>query len=174
MTNEELRLFVARQPDTWKFSEWLGDRDSARMWAECERPDWMLWWASLCLPWREIALAACDWAELALPFVPEGEDRPLRAIHTCRKWLDGSETLDQYYVARAAALSYAVEARRQAAVDGLDGAAAYAGFAAANCGYNLYHVISSAIDADQKNGPKMCQLIRDRWPECPLPEGVTA
>jgi hypothetical protein len=170
MTNQELRLFVARQEDIWKFSEWLGDRDSRQMWAECRRPDWLLWWASLCLPFREIALAACDCAETALHCVPEGEDRPRLAIETARRWLYGSETLDQYYRARAEALSYAVEARRQAAVDRLDGADAYAGFAAANCGYNLYHVISSAIDADKMNAQKMCDLIRQRWPECPVPE----
>ena len=170
MTNKDIISFAASQPDTWIFRKWLGDRDSDRMWAECHKPDWLLWWASLCLPFRELTLAVCDCAETALPFVPEGEDRPRQAIQTCRQWLNGSATFDHYYRARAAALSYAVQARRQAAVDGLDGADAYAGFAACNCGYNLYAVVSSAIDADKSNAQQMCQLIRARWPECPLPE----
>lgn len=172
MTNKEIISFAASQPDTWNFRKWLGNRDSDQMWAECNRPEWLLWWASLCLPFRELTLAACDCAETALRFVPDGEDRPRLAIETARRWARGEATLQQYYDARAGALAYAVEARRQAAVARRDGVDAYAGFAASNCGYNMYAVVSSAIDADKTNAQKMCQLIRTSWPECPLPEVV--
>ena len=170
MKNEELRQFLTSKSACQSALDWLGDRDSDRMWAECDRPDWLMWWAAHAVPRQQLVFAACDCAELALPFVPEGEDRPRLAIETARRWARGEATLQQYYDARAGALAYAVEARRQAAVARRDGVDAYAGFAASNCGYNMYAVVSSAIDADKTNAQKMCQLIRTSWPECPLPE----
>jgi len=172
MTNEELRLFVARQPDTWKFSEWLGDRDSARMWAECERPDWLLWWAGQVVPRQELVLAACDCAELALRFVPANEDRPRLAIDAARRWARGEATVDEVRAARAAA-GYA-SAAYYAGADA-DYYAADAAAAAAAATVLAAEAAAAAVDAAARAAyAEMCRLIRSRWPECPLPEGVTA
>lgn len=64
-------------------------------WAACDRGDWMLWWAGreAGAPWSEarrpLVLAACACARLALPHVPAGEARPLRAIETAESWARG-------------------------------------------------------------------------------------
>src|SRR5690349_8106487 len=73
---------------------WVGDRDLKAAWAECERPDWMLW---LCgrmagkpgWPTRQqIVLIACDIAESVLHIFeakyPQ-DKRPRSAIEVARK-----------------------------------------------------------------------------------------
>ena len=59
----------------------------AQLWARCRRADWMLWIAARAsVDRRLVVLAACDCARTALPHVPPGEDRPLRAIETAERW----------------------------------------------------------------------------------------
>ena len=69
-------------------------------WAVCERGDWMLWLIARTLGNESrstLVLAACECARLALPYVPENEQRPLIAIETTEKWARGGDgiTLDQ-------------------------------------------------------------------------------
>ncbi len=67
--------------------EWVGDRDLKTVWAECERADWMLWFAERTkCPRPLIVLAACACARRALKYVPDGEDRPRLAIEAVEKW----------------------------------------------------------------------------------------
>jgi hypothetical protein len=71
--------------------EWVGDRSLATAWAECKRPDWMLWicgrmadepgWPAR----RQIVLVACDIAESVLPIFEAkypADFRPRKAIET--------------------------------------------------------------------------------------------
>ena len=160
MTNKELRQFLAARSACDPAMDWLGDRDSSQMWADCERPDWLLWWAGHTVPRQELVLAACDCAETALRFVPEGEDRPRMAIETARRCARGEATAEEvWWTARAAAYAADYADARAAA------AAAYAAADAA--------AYAAADAADAAARATMCQLIRTRWPECPLPE-VTA
>ena len=185
MTNAELRAFLTARSACRDALEWLGDRDSAQMWADCQRPDWLLWWAGQTVPRRDLVLAACDCAETALRFVPGDEHRPRLAIETARRWANGEATLDEVAAAAnaadaaeyAAPLSaradaYAAHAAARAAYAAAYAAdlAAYSAQAAARAAY-----AAEAADyaADYAAGyyaarSAMLLLIRQRWPQCPM------
>lgn len=87
--------------------KWVGGKSLTEAWNTCERGDWMLWlvgrhvgedsWPSR----QDIVLTACDCAELALKYVPEGEDRPRKAIETARAWTRGEATIEEVRAAAA-------------------------------------------------------------------------
>jgi len=161
MKNEELRQFLTSRHACRAAMDWLGDRDSSQMWADCERPDWLLWWAGQVVSRQELVLAACDCAETALRFVPQGEDRPRLAIETARRWAKGEATVEE--VRAAAAAACAADAAY----------AVYAAYAADAAAYAADAAACAVYAADAAAYATMCRLIRARWPECPLPE-VTA
>ncbi len=43
MTNENLVLWLRRHGACKAALDWLGDRDPAPAWEECESPEWMIW-----------------------------------------------------------------------------------------------------------------------------------
>lgn len=129
-------------------------------WAACERGDWMLWLAAqagLCSR-QELVLAACACARLALPHVPDGEVRPLRAIETAEAWARGDTGVE--VVCLAAHAAYAAYA-----YDAAD-AAAYAADATA---YAWRKTRSETL--------KRCadivraQSVKGAWDICPHPMG---
>ena len=67
--------------------EWATNKSATQAWEQCERPDWLLWWAARTdvNNQQSIVLAACDCARTALQFVPKGEDRPRLAIEAAEK-----------------------------------------------------------------------------------------
>ena len=68
--------------------QWAGDRTAAQAWEECERADWLLWWAARIerSGRQQVVLAAAACARTALPNVPVGEDRPRLAIEAAERW----------------------------------------------------------------------------------------
>lgn len=103
--------------------EWVGARDLATAWSECQRGDWMLWLAARAgVDRRVLVLACCDVAEPALVHVPPGEDRPRIAIETARAWCRGEATIGQVRAAGRAAQAAAYSA---AAADDAAAADAY-------------------------------------------------
>ncbi len=93
--------------------EWVGSRSAAEAWRDCPRGDWMLWLlARVGADRRRIVLAACECARTALPYVPEGEDRPRIAIETAEAWARGEATTEQVRAADAAAAAAAAYAAR--------------------------------------------------------------
>jgi hypothetical protein len=190
MNNTELRQFLENKFACRSAMDWLGERDSAQMWAECDRADWLLWWAGHTVPRQELVLAACDCAELALRFVPEREQRPRLAIETARRWARSEATVEEVTAAYAAAYAAdaaayaarAADAAAYAAARAADAAAyaakaaayaAKAAYAAARAADAAAYAAKAAYAAARAAEVQMCQLIRTRWPECPLPE-VTA
>ena len=111
--------------------EWAGERTAQRAWDECERPDWLFWWAARANVDRKLIVrAGCQCARTALKYVTSGEGRPLRAIETAEAWCDGKATIEEVYAAGRAA------ARAADAADAAAYAAdAYAGRAAARAAY---------------------------------------
>ena len=116
---------------------WLSRRlDAATAWRECPRGDWMLWLLGRCSgppeseSRRRLVLAACDCADLALPFargVNAGE-----AVRVARGWaMQDGTTLEQVRDAAAADAAAAAAAYAYAANAAADAAAAYAAYAAA-------------------------------------------
>jgi len=176
MTNEKLREFLTYRDACQSAMNWLGDRDSARMWAECERPDWLLWWAGQVVSRQELVLAACDCAETALRYVPEGEDRPRLAIETARRWARGEATVKEVDAARYAALASYINAGYAAGYAALTAYATPAPYAAHSAAAAAEEATRAAARADAyaatpaAANAAMCQLIRTRWPECPVPE----
>src|ERR1700690_3372956 len=113
--------------------EWVNARkfDSLETaWAECERGDWMLWYAGKKSGpvgderRKRLVLAACGCARLALPIYEKRypDDKRVRdCIETAEKWARNEATLEELQVSRRncyAAFAFA--------------AAAYAAFAAAD------------------------------------------
>lgn len=90
--NKELLALLNKLDACQRAVRWVGDRDLARTWEECERGDWLLWLAGRMVGkegWpthQQVVLAACACARRGLRFVPEGEERPLRAIEAAEHW----------------------------------------------------------------------------------------
>ena len=102
-------------------SAWSKGKSLSAAWKDSKRGDWMLWLCGRMADkpgWptrKEVVLAACDCAELALKHVPAGEDRPRKCIETVRAWAAGTATLDDVLTARRAADAYAAYAADAAA-----------------------------------------------------------
>src|SRR5262245_2394940 len=76
--------------------EWAASYSTlAEAWQVCDRGDWMLWLAGRLSgapksdSRKRLVLAVCACARLALPYVPAGETRPLKAIETAEQWARG-------------------------------------------------------------------------------------
>jgi hypothetical protein len=97
---------------------------------------------------KVIVLAACDCAELALKYVPEGENRPRKAIETARKWAPGKATLEDgesaaYENGAYAAAETAAEAGAEAAAE-----AAAAAFDADGANYAFAYAYEHGVSYD--------------------------
>ena len=131
-------------PDAVK---WVGRRGLMTAWRDCKRADWMLWLAgSLDIDRKLLVLAACDCAETALQYVPEGEDRPAKAIQVSRNWCGGTAFIGDV---------------RNAVY-----AAAYAAYAATNAAYAATNAAYAATNAaTYAAARKTCaDLVRKRIP----------
>jgi len=121
--------------------EWLLRQPDARTaWETCRRGDWMLYQLGHArgVDRRQLVLAACECARLALRYVLAGEHRPRIAIETAEAWCRGEATTEQLRQAREAAncVGTAVAAlAATAAVDAAYADAAYADAAAAAYAY---------------------------------------
>jgi hypothetical protein len=110
----------------------------------------MLWVSAILdVDRRQIVVAACGCARLALHRVAEGEQRPRLAIEAAEAWANGRATLSKVRAAAVAAASAAAAAAAAyaayaAAADAAD--AAYAAYAAA-AAYAAYAAAAAAADA---------------------------
>ena len=80
--------------------KWAQGKDPQTFWDTCPRADWLLWLVGRMVDkegWptrKEVVLAACDCAETALKYVPQGEERPRKCIEIVREWVEGAASLD--------------------------------------------------------------------------------
>ena len=122
--------------------EWAGDRTPQQAWGECERADWLLWWAARTErnSHQRIVLAVAACVRTTLRYVPAGEDRPRLAIEAAEQW-----AADPTEENRAAAetAGAAAETAAWAAGAAAETAAETAGAAAETAAHR-----------------KMCQIIR--------------
>jgi hypothetical protein len=114
--------------------DWCQDYEGLEAaWLACERADWMLWLIGKTIKdgdaQKPLVLVACECARLALPYVPEGEDRPLKAIETAEAWArgDSSATIGMIETAAGAAAETAAWAAETAAGAAAETAARAAG-----------------------------------------------
>ena len=151
MTNHELVTYLQNKNACRPAMEWLKDRDLERMWEECERGDWLLWFAAkVGIDRKVIVRTACACAREALRFVPDGEIRPKTAIETAERWCNGEATIEQVRNASSAAAAadaaaYAAACDAAYAAYAADADAAYAAYAAA--AYAAYAAAAAAADA---------------------------
>ncbi len=145
--------------------EWVNNRSLCKCWQVVDRADWMLWLAAkVGVDRKPLVLAACDCAEPALKYVPDGEERPRKAIETARAWCKGKATLKQVRSAAADAAVYAADA------DAAYTAAAYASSYAADSAVYASDADAAAAyaayaaAARQKAHKSMCRIIRKRIP----------
>ena len=70
--------------------KWAGKRTPQQTWDECERHDWLLWWAARTPvnTRQQIVLVACDFAETAFKHLPKGEKQPQELVAALRDWAD--------------------------------------------------------------------------------------
>jgi hypothetical protein len=166
---------------------WLGDRDSASMWLECNNPAWLLWYAARNGATRhQLVGVACKISRTVLKYVPVGEDRPRICIDTVERWLAGMATIEE--VKEASKDSYAVcvgdaaaNAAAEATAYAAAGATAYAAvgaaaanaaakaaaaaYAAAGAAAGAAYVAAYSARAEQYK--LSCSIIREMWPTCP-------
>ena len=141
-------------------SAWSKGKSLSAAWKDSKRGDWMLWLCGRMADkpgWptrKEVVLAACDCAELALKHVPAGEDRPRKCIETVRAWAAGTATLDDVLTARRAAAAEAAYAASYAT----SYAASYAAYAA----YAAYATDATDNRVRAKTLAKCADLVRDR------------
>ena len=111
-----------------------GQPDLQAAWSACKRSDWMLWLLARTVVHKtdpRLRLMACDFGEAVLHLVPEGEDRPRKAIEVARRFANGEATEEELAAARDAAWDAAWAAARAAARDAAWDAARAAARAAA-------------------------------------------
>ena len=78
--------------------------DASDIYNSCVRGDWLLEIAVAAdVDRRTIVRAACRVARTALRYVPEGEERPRKAIEAAERWCRGAATLEEVRIAGAAA-----------------------------------------------------------------------
>ena len=130
--------------------------DAETAWDTCDRGDWMLWLAGRLAgepgsdARRPLVLAACECARLALPYVKEGELRPMRAIEAAEDWArGGATTLAQ--VRSAAEADYAAYT-----------VAAYAAASAASAAY-----VAAAAAARSSTLNACADIVRKHYPHPP-------
>ena len=129
--------------------------------------DWMLWLVEKLSgkpeseKRKKLVLAACECARLSLKYVPNGEERPLKAIETAEKWAKGKATIDE--VRSAADASYATYT---AAADAA--AASYATYDVAYAAAYAAAYYAAADYAVRKSTLKQCaDIVRKHYPKVP-------
>jgi len=160
--------------------EWVGKRGLMTAWRDCPRGDWMLWLAGrLDIDRKLLVLVACDCAETALQYVPEGEDRPAKCIQITRDWCNGTASLDDVRAARraadaAAAAADTAAADTAAADTAAAAAAADAATAAAYAAYAATYAADAAAYAARTKALKICaDLVRKRIPVSVIQKALT-
>ena len=73
--------------------EWVGEKTAKEAWEQCERPDWLLWWAIYHTQRNssdKILMAACDCARLLLDFMPD-DDHLRSVLKMAEKWIEDED-----------------------------------------------------------------------------------
>lgn len=89
--------------------EWVGDRDLQKAWKECERGDWMLWFAGrLGINLRTLTLAKARCAKLVIHLMED--ERSRKAVEVAEKFGLGQATCEELDEARDNAAAAYVDA----------------------------------------------------------------
>jgi hypothetical protein len=177
----DFQLYLNKTRACEEACQWAGERTAQQAWDECDRADWLLWWAAHAkIARKTFVRIACACARTALPYVQFDELRPLKAIETAEAWCDGKATIEEVRAAAYAAHAAAHGGAAAAAYDAAHGgAAAYAAAYAAAAAYGAAYDAAAAVidaaaygaaydaaaavadaDAESKVHLKMCAIVR--------------
>lgn len=169
MNNAQLIAHLRKQGACTEAIEWLGARDSIAMWSDCERPDWLLWYAARNgAQHKDIVRVTCQIARTVLHLVPKGEDRPRIDIETTEAWIEEKATLEQVKAVDGAAWAAWAAAGSAARSAAKAAKAAESAESAAESAYWAAQAAAAADGAAEAAQNKIsCQIIRTMWPTCP-------
>src|ERR1700678_2589890 len=102
----ELLLQISAYSNCYDYARTISYKE---FWDNSPRGDWLLYFAAKegSTPHKLIVKAACQCARLSLPYVKQGELRPLQAIETTERWLEDKATIEEVNLAAAAAYTAA-------------------------------------------------------------------
>ena len=163
---KKILLFLRSKGACLEGYSWSKQFDEPNVWwSSVERPDWMMWVIGNLVNSLEIrkrlVLTACKCARLMLPYIEEGELRPLKAIEAAEKWVNDEESLDN--VREATDAVYRMS-------DISDGTAAYAAAYAAHLAFAVYVDIAAYSVAhvmDPRVKERCIEIILNDWPDVP-------
>jgi hypothetical protein len=154
--------------------QWAGSRTAREAWDQCERADWLLWWAARTPANNQQAIvrAACACARTALQYVPASEDRPRLAIEAAERWVNDPTEENRQAAEAAAWAAWAAETEAgNAGFTATEWAAAGAAEAAA---WWATEWAAEAV-AEELAHKQMCALVREclvlPWSETELETG---
>jgi len=93
-------------------ASWAAGLTPAQAWAECDRPDWMMWIAARRVSRAQLVLAACACARSILHLVPDGVTEPRVAIEAAEGWARGEVSASNVHAAQVSAWGAADNARK--------------------------------------------------------------
>lgn len=88
--------------------DWARGLPLSKVWASCERPDWMIWLVATLLSRQRVVSVVCACARTLLAYVPPGEGRPLAAIEMAERWAGWTVTFKELCGMRRASWAYDV------------------------------------------------------------------
>jgi len=157
MNNEQLKQKLNDLKACSPAMEWLGERDAAQMWAECERGDWMLWLAKkLGVNKRQLTLAKGKVAETVKHLMTD--ERSRNAVEVAIRYGYSEATEDELFDAAYAATAAAA----YAAADAYVADAAYAAAAAAAAAADA--AAADAADVRMASLRRSAQIVREIIP----------
>ena len=186
LQNTEFQSYLSSVGACRDAREWASDRTAQQAWDECERSDWLIWWASKAGADKKVLVRlACKFARTTVPYLKVGELHPLKAIEAAEGWCDGTVTIEEVRLAMnnaadaaahaAAAAAYAdadADADAAAAAHAAD-AAAHADAAASAAAYAA-HAAAAADAADaayaadaaarKQKHAEFCAMVREAIP----------
>ena len=103
---------LLRQMDAFNCCSYARSISYKEFWDNSPRGDWLLLFAANegSTPYKLIVNAAYQCAKLSFSYVKPGDVRPLQAIETTERWLEGKATIEEVKLAAAAAAYYAANA----------------------------------------------------------------
>src|ERR1700679_1141953 len=150
--------------------QWAGSRTAKQAWDECERADWLLWWAARDgASKQQIVAVACEIARTVLHL--SKTPKALMAIEAAEKWVANpteenrtlcsvTDAADAAYAAYSAAATATAAAAAAAAAYATAAAAATAATYATAAAAAAAHATAAAA----RSHANYCMLIRAKLP----------
>ena len=145
--------------------EWVGDRTLEQAWNECERGDWMLWFAQMKrVDMRKMTLAKARCVRLVMHLMKD--ERSRNAVEVAERFGLGKATREELEEARTAAFDAASAADSNAtnayvACAAIDASCVYASLATAYATIAAYAVSVSTKETLQKCADICRKILTD-------------